>query len=140
MQVNSVNNQNSFGLSISPVVEATLRGAYEMQEISKRAGLQRRTISHANIQGIKKTIKRMFPKATLDIKTIKGADPLASAEGFWRKFSQRANSESQDIVNELIVLRRNGMPDETVLANPMYKKHPLKDILAALKRIQKAEK
>ncbi len=139
MQVNSVSNQNSFGLTISPIVEATLRGAYEMQEISKRAGLQRKTISNTNIQGIKKSIKRMFPKATLEMKTIRGADPLVSAEGFWRKFVPKANTESQDIVNELIVLRRNGMPDETVLLNPMYKRHPLKNILETLRRIQKRE-
>ena len=139
MQINSVNKQDNFGLRFSPIAAATIRGTYTMQEIAQKANLIKTTVPQESIQRLTRSIKRMFPNATLDIKTIRGEDPLVSAEGFWRKFSQRANRESQDIVNELIVLKRNGMPDETIITNPMYKRHPLKNILATLKRIQKRE-
>lgn len=137
MQVNSINNQNSFGLKFSPLAEATIRGAYRLQECAKKGGLVRKTESPENIQRMTKAVKRMFPHATLDIKTERGADPILSSEGFLRKFGGRCSISSQDYVNEIVVLKRQGMPDEKVIENPVYKRNPLKNILAALKRIQK---
>ena len=143
MQVNSVNNQNSFGLKLSPRAKDFInsynkdmstyfREFYPNFDLKQQAKLLQE-------------IKKFFPGAIMDMGKGRGRIPLFGLRGWWSEMVESWGLEIPEKIKrricqvDALVLKRKSLPDATLVTNPFWRKDLLKDVLKALKKIQKQQ-